>query len=266
MRRFASFVYCFLQNLYIDTFKHKTDKYSVHFQEMSAFKGKRKWGLILTLYKNPFRYRLPVSPPRKRTKTSSNTPNLKSPSTRTPSLLKKSLSISKYLYPFKRVSTPIRRNLFTKDDGNFTADLQNVSFMSLDESIGKIEVDPKEEALVVEVFQDVLDKLSDVGKKDKLLKFFKLVQDGKFPLNNIAFELFVDIVGWFDKDESRQMRYSPSTLQLCWLGRKLFGGRFIRFMSGPKHESDILTGSSTPNMCGNPFERIYIFWNWKRFF
>ena len=25
-------------------------------------------------------------------------------------------------------------------------------------------------------------------------------------------------------------------------------------MSGPKHESDILTGSSTPNRCGNPFE------------
>ena len=74
------------------------------------------------------------------------------------------------------VST-IRRNIFTKDDGNFTADLQNVSFMSLDESIGKIEVDPKEEASVVEVFQYVLDKLSDVGKKDQLLKFFKLVQD-----------------------------------------------------------------------------------------
>jgi hypothetical protein len=40
-----------------------------------------------------------------------------------PSLLKKSLSISKYLYPFKRVSRSIRRNLFTKDDRNFTADL-----------------------------------------------------------------------------------------------------------------------------------------------
>jgi hypothetical protein len=40
--------------------------------------------------------------------------------------------------------------------------------MSLDKSIGKIEVDPKEEVSVVEVFQDVLDKLSDVGKKDKL--------------------------------------------------------------------------------------------------
>jgi hypothetical protein len=53
-------------------------------------------------------------------------------------------------------------------------------------------------------FQDVLDKLSDVGKKDKLLKFFKLVQDGKFPLHSIAFELFLDIVEWFDKDESRR--------------------------------------------------------------
>jgi hypothetical protein len=44
----------------------------------------------------------------------------------------------------------------------------------------------------------VLDKHSDVRKKDKLLKFFKLVQDGKFPLNNIASELFFDIVEWFD--------------------------------------------------------------------
>jgi hypothetical protein len=73
----------------------------------------------------------------RRTKTSSSTPNLKSPSIGTPSLLKKSHSISKYLYPFKRVSTPNRHNFFTKDDGNFTADLQNVSFLSLDESIGK---------------------------------------------------------------------------------------------------------------------------------
>jgi hypothetical protein len=36
--------------------------------------------------------------------------------------------------------------------------------MSLDESIDKIEVNPREEVSVVEVFQDVLDKLSDVGK------------------------------------------------------------------------------------------------------
>jgi hypothetical protein len=50
----------------IDTFKHKTDTYSnqnklfsVHFQEMPGFKGKRKRGLTLILYKKPFRYILP---------------------------------------------------------------------------------------------------------------------------------------------------------------------------------------------------------------
>ena len=52
--------------------------------------------------------------------------------------------------------------------------------------INVLQVDPKEEASVVEVFQDVLDKLSDVGENDKLLKFFKVVQNGKFPLINIG--------------------------------------------------------------------------------
>jgi hypothetical protein len=35
---------------------------------MPGFKGKRKKGLTLTLYKKPFRYRLPVSPPKQLTK------------------------------------------------------------------------------------------------------------------------------------------------------------------------------------------------------
>ena len=71
--------------------------FSVHFQEMPGFKGKRKRGLTLTLYKKPYRYRLPVSPPSKRTKTSSSTPNLKSPSIRTPSLLKKSFNFKIFI-------------------------------------------------------------------------------------------------------------------------------------------------------------------------
>jgi hypothetical protein len=53
--------------------------------------------------------------------------------------------------------------------------------MSLDESMGKIEVDPKEEASVVETFQVVLDKYSDVRKKDKLLKKNWRV-DGEYPI------------------------------------------------------------------------------------
>jgi hypothetical protein len=103
--KFGVLLLVFVRFRYIDTFKHKTDKYSnqnklfsVHFQEMPGFKGKRKRGLTLTLYKNPFRYRLPVSPPRKRTKASSSTPNLKSSSIRTPSLIKKNLFQFQNLY------------------------------------------------------------------------------------------------------------------------------------------------------------------------
>ena len=49
------------------------------------------------------------------------------------------------------------------------------------------------------------------------------------------------------------MRYSHQLSNFVGYGESY---RFIQFMSGPKNESDILTGSSTPNRCGNPFERI----------
>ena len=107
-------VFCKIDKLTLLNIKliNQNKLFSLHFQEMPGFKGKRKRGLTLTLYKKPCRYRLPVSQSRKRTKTSSSTPNLKSPSTRTPSLLKKSLSISKYLYPFKRVSRRTQNGAF----------------------------------------------------------------------------------------------------------------------------------------------------------
>jgi hypothetical protein len=60
----------------------------------------------------------------------------------------------------------------------FSADLQNVSCLSLDESIGKIEVDPKEQASVVEVFQDVK-KLRRIGVETRLkgYKYFEIERD-----------------------------------------------------------------------------------------
>ena len=38
------------------------------------------------------------------------------------------------------------------------------------------------------------------------------------------------------------MRYSDATMKFFWLGKKLFGSQFIRFMSGPKNETDVLVG------------------------
>ena len=40
----------------------------------------------------------------------------------------------------------------------------------------------------------------------------------------------------------RQMRYNPERMKCFWVGKKFFGGRFMRFMSGMKTETDIPQG------------------------
>ena len=58
--------------------------------------------------------------------------------------------------------------------------------------------------------------------------------------------LFLDVVKWFDSEDIRSVRYNDTTMKFFWLGKKLFGGRFLRFMSGPRNETDIVLGK--PNL------------------
>ncbi|VDI02989.1 Hypothetical predicted protein [Mytilus galloprovincialis] len=159
---------------------------------MPLFKGKRKRGLKLTLYKKPWRYKL--SPPSKQTKPSGSSPVVKYTSERSPHIFKKSI------WPIK-TSTPIyiRRN-----DEIFEtkrADIQNLLFTKIDESQDNLEEDHKEEHVLdseedieedteedhvvdhekdhmedieeeYKVFQNALDKLSDVGKRETFLIIF----------------------------------------------------------------------------------------------
>ena len=37
-------------------------------------------------------------------------------------------------------------------------------------------------------------------------------------------------------------------MKFFWLGKRLFGGRFLRFMGGPKNETSLLLGN-TINVC-----------------
>jgi hypothetical protein len=88
----------------------------------------------------------------------------------------------------------------------------------------------------------VIKELGNEGYSSLLQKFCKLVAEKKFPLQNISLRLWADVVEWYGLDDTRNMRYSPETLQFFWLGRKLFGGKFVRFMSGLKNENDFLLG------------------------
>ena len=56
---------------------------------------------------------------------------------------------------------------------------------------------------------------------------------------NIAFQLWSDVVHWFENADTRQMRYSLEALRI--LGRS---GRIVRFMSGIKKYDDFTSGVS----------------------
>ena len=63
----------------------------------------------------------------------------------------------------------------------------------------------------------------------------KMLAEGTFPLKNIAYLLFLDIVELFSRDSTSQMRYSEETKKFWRDGMKLFKGKFLRFISEIKN-------------------------------
>ena len=79
----------------------------------------------------------------------------------------------------------------------------------------------------------VINALKDCGHLDEYVLFNRLINQKRFPMDNIAFVLFLDVVRWYGLDRSTFMRYSD-TVKLFWqTGLRLFHGRFLRFMGGP---------------------------------
>ena len=66
---------------------------------------------------------------------------------------------------------------------------------------------------------------------DSIVKFFKVVSEGKFPLDTIAFLLWIELVNFFSTSNTCEMRYMDSTKKFFKLGWILFGSKFIRFNS-----------------------------------
>ncbi|MEW8546432.1 MAG: YqaJ viral recombinase family protein, partial [Candidatus Thiodiazotropha sp.] len=91
----------------------------------------------------------------------------------------------------------------------------------------------------------VLHELRNSGIDPLFLKhFFEQVSTNVFPLHNIAFQLWREVVQWYSKETTTTMRYSEETKKFWKLGWRLFGGKFVRFMGGFKNMSQISTGES----------------------
>lgn len=92
-----------------------------------------------------------------------------------------------------------------------------------------------EHSEIISLLPSVVEQLKKAGKLTEFILFHKLIKDRAFPLDNIAFLLFLDVVRWFGTgDGIHNMRYS-NEIKLFWkTGLRLFHGRFLRFMGGPK--------------------------------
>ena len=91
-----------------------------------------------------------------------------------------------------------------------------------------------------EIFSEAIQVLKHEDLDSAFFDFFRLVRDGKFPLDNIALTLFIDVIRWFSCETSTQLRYSRESKTFWKLGYVLFGGRFVQFMGGLKNEGQIV--------------------------
>lgn len=77
-----------------------------------------------------------------------------------------------------------------------------------------------------------------------------MVPTKNFPLDNIAFLLFLDIVDRYDILTTSEMRYiRPETKQFWEVGYRLFKGKFLRFMAGPKNTGNVTEGLEKLGSC-----------------
>ena len=113
------------------------------------------------------------------------------------------------------------------------------------------------ESELIKLLPNVISELSNVDKTDGLLNVFKIVYEKRFPLDNIAFELFLDVVKWFSVSSTTLMRYNQTSKVFWRLGYVLFHGRFLRFMSGFKSIGSIINGESSRGQYSPVNSRIY---------
>ena len=98
---------------------------------------------------------------------------------------------------------------------------------------------------LISLIPSVVSSLQNTKHLDIFLKYTRLLSDGALPLENIAHLLFEDVVQFFSQtDTTTTMRYSTDVKKFWNIGLKIFRGKFLRFMGGPKHRGRIVEGSA----------------------
>ena len=96
---------------------------------------------------------------------------------------------------------------------------------------------------------NVIESLKKAGKLDEYVQLNRLLSDGKFPMTNTSFLLFLAIVRWYILDDvTTTIRNSEEVKEFWRTGLRLFHGRFLRFMGGPKNKGQIRHNETSPGL------------------
>jgi hypothetical protein len=153
--------------------------------------------------------------------------------------------------PLNSTQQSRRKRLHFEDDdngGDQDKEIRDIEDSFAELNINGIENDNDMESSIdeeykynIQILPSVLRNLAESNQDNTLRNFIKLVHEKKFPQENIAFTLWCDLVKWYGLKDTRGMQDSTDTLNFFGVGWKLFGGRFVRFMSGLKNETSIFS-------------------------
>jgi hypothetical protein len=87
---------------------------------------------------------------------------------------------------------------------------------------------------IMEILPGFLQKLHHENLCYDFCNFVKLVCNKKFPLTNISFLLFLDVVRWYSLPRTSMMTYKDDTMKSWRVIYRLFHGKILRFLSGLK--------------------------------
>ena len=112
---------------------------------------------------------------------------------------------------------------FTGDDVEHDENLEDISPLTSDASCQVspqgLSMDLEETyAQFVEFLPAVLKNLKQAGKLDAYTKFMEMIAYDRFPMDNIAHSLFLDVIEWFSLENGAAMRYNDKVRMFWRLG------------------------------------------------
>ena len=100
----------------------------------------------------------------------------------------------------------------------------------------------------VVIFRRVISKLQACGHATDFRNLLTLVDQEKFPLDNLSFLLFLETVRFMSTNITSEMKYGKTIKRFWKTGYIFFHAKFLYFMGGPRNIGQITAGVAQPGM------------------